>query len=68
VDAADYVVWRENEGTLYDQNDYNDWRTNFGRSIDGPPASALAPVPEPTAITAVLSAIAISAMLLRKRT
>jgi hypothetical protein len=68
VDAADYVVWRENEGTLYDQDDYNDWRTNFGRSIDGPPAGALAPVPEPAAIAAVLSAIAISAMLLRKRT
>jgi hypothetical protein len=31
VDAADYVVWRNGLGTIYTQNDYNNWRTNFGQ-------------------------------------
>ena len=30
VDAADYVVWRKNDGT---QIDYDKWRANFGRTL-----------------------------------
>jgi hypothetical protein len=30
VDAADYVVWRANDGT---QADYNTWRSDFGRTL-----------------------------------
>jgi hypothetical protein len=54
VDAADYVVWRKNEGT---SQDYNTWRANFGATADGAAAVALsgdtgsasvsAAVPEP---------------------
>ena len=29
VDAADYVVWRKNDGT---PDGYNTWRTHFGRT------------------------------------
>jgi hypothetical protein len=67
VDAADYVVWRKGDGTLYDQDDYNDWRTNFGRSNGDPPAGSLTAVPEPTTIGALLACIAISGAVLRKR-
>jgi hypothetical protein len=66
VDAGDYVVWRKNEGAPYDQDDYNDWRTNFGRSINDPEGSSLASVPEP-AIGAMLAIIALFAPTLRKR-
>jgi hypothetical protein len=55
VDAADYVVWRKGLGTTYTQDDYNTWRTNFGRSfsfsVSGSGASANAVVPEPASIT-----------------
>jgi hypothetical protein len=52
VDAADYVVWRKNEGT---QEEYNTWRTNFGRTAGGGDGSAAslaaqASVPEPSSI------------------
>ena len=33
VDAADYVVWRKNDGT---QDGYDTWRANFGASAAGP--------------------------------
>jgi T5SS/PEP-CTERM-associated repeat protein len=33
VDAADYVVWRKNDGT---QAGYDTWRANFGASAAGP--------------------------------
>jgi hypothetical protein len=47
VDAADYVVWRKNNGT---QADYNLWRSHFGQTAGGAGASAGSPsalVPEP---------------------
>jgi hypothetical protein len=69
VDAADYVVWRENlnasvtlpndttPGTVQ-QADYDVWRTNFGRSSMGAlGASAAQGVPEPA--TLLLSAISL---------
>ncbi len=30
VDAADYVVWRKGIGVVYNDDDYADWRENFG--------------------------------------
>jgi probable HAF family extracellular repeat protein len=65
VDAADYVVWRNGLGTTYTQNDYDLWRSNFGRAPSaGWPAgsSAAIPlaeplsaqVPEPSAVSIVL--------------
>jgi hypothetical protein len=51
VDAADYVVWRKNDGP---QEQYNTWRTNFGRTVGGGSDSS-ATVPEPaTALLFVL--------------
>ena len=47
VDAADYVVWRKNDGT---PDEYNTWRTNFGRTSALAHGSALAAVPEPQSI------------------
>ncbi|HEX2477103.1 MAG TPA: hypothetical protein VHK01_20275, partial [Lacipirellulaceae bacterium] len=44
VDAADYAVWRKNDGT---QDGYNVWRTNFGRTTGAGPLSD-GTVPEPT--------------------
>jgi formylglycine-generating enzyme required for sulfatase activity len=33
VDAADYVAWRKGLGTIYTQDDYNDWLANFGVTL-----------------------------------
>jgi hypothetical protein len=44
VDAADYVVWRKNDGS---PQGYNEWRTNFGRTT-GAGSQSDAIVPEPT--------------------
>jgi len=53
VDAADYALWRKNDGT---QNGYNTWRANFGRTA-GNVAISSATVPKPaTAILFVLGA------------
>jgi hypothetical protein len=54
-DAADYVLWRKHLGSLYTQDDYDDWRANFGNPPGGSGTQATG-VPEPTAL--VLFAIA----------
>jgi hypothetical protein len=68
VDAADYVVWRENlntastlpndpNGGTVDMDQFNTWRANFGKSV-GIGSGHLTAVPEPAAaITAVLGTI-----------
>jgi outer membrane protein assembly factor BamB len=58
VDAADYIVWRNDLGTTYTQADYDAWRTNFGRTAAGAAAVAefaaashtSAHIPEPSAV------------------
>ena len=56
VDAADYVVWRNNHGT---PAAYNTWRANFGQpSGSGSVAGANAAVPEPsTLLMLILAAV-----------
>jgi hypothetical protein len=55
VDAADYVVWRKNDGT---QSDYDMWRANFGRNDDNNSgAGTYAAVPEPTILIMFVGAI-----------
>ena len=44
VDAADYVLWRNNGGSA---QDYQLWRSNFGRISSGAGAGIPATVPEP---------------------
>ena len=60
VDVADYVVWRKGLGTTYTQDDYNTWRTNFGRTAGSGagPTDQLATgcVPEPASLALVLFA------------
>jgi hypothetical protein len=44
-------------GTLYTQNDYDIWRTNFGQTV-GDGSSSQAAVPEPTSILLLVVALA----------
>jgi hypothetical protein len=56
VDAADYVVWRKNDGT---PAGYDTWRANFGRTAGsggGEASSGNAAVPEPAAVSLLLAA------------
>jgi probable HAF family extracellular repeat protein len=60
VDAADYVAWRKGLGAAYTQDDYNAWRTNFGRTaVSGAGAGAAtvnAVIPEPSAFALFFAA------------
>jgi hypothetical protein len=74
VDAADYVVWRKNDGT---PTGYDTWRANFGRTLftgmgSGTTGSASAlsesisiTVPEPAGI--LLAAFGVGALTIRRR-
>jgi hypothetical protein len=69
VDAADYVVWRNNLNTtttlpndstpgMVTQEDYNIWRSNFGVTAgSGSGLAQSATVPEPQSLWLCLSAI-----------
>lgn len=57
VDAADYVVWRKNGGS---HDEYNAWRTNFGRTAGGGDGSSgslasNSQVPEPSSILVIVA-------------
>lgn len=58
VDAADYVIWRNNTGTtnvlpndafggVIGPSQYNQWRTHFGQSVGTGGSLSAATVPEP---------------------
>lgn len=55
VDAADYVVWRKNEGT---QAGYDTWRSHFGET-DASGSSSNASVPEQGSAILLIFAAAI---------
>jgi hypothetical protein len=62
ADAADYVVWRSGLGTIYTQNDYQDWSANYGKNtatIGTLPTAGSLPsgVPEPATAMMLLMAI-----------
>jgi hypothetical protein len=73
VDAADYTLWRNTLGSttnltadgngnhMIDPGDYDVWKTNFGKTSPGAGAESASAVPEPAALSLVLSAL--SAML-----
>ena len=74
VDAADYVLWRnnpsslENEGAslgMVDQADYTFWRSQFGKTAGGGAALSAAAVPEPGAL--VMVAIGLTGLLSTRR-
>lgn len=61
VDAADYTIWRDDEGILFDQEDYNEWAANFGTT-----AADTIQTPEPA--TLAMSALAaVVGFALRRR-
>ena len=63
VDAADYVMWRKNDGS---PEGYNTWRTNFGRTLgSGAALASSAAVPEPASFALLL--MGALAMFLRRR-
>jgi hypothetical protein len=74
VDAADYVLWRNNPGSLQnegaspgavDQADYEFWRAQFGKSSSAGASLAAGAVPEPHAIG--LAIVAMIALLTLRR-
>jgi len=77
VDAADYVVWRNNvnttatlpndpHGGTIGANQYATWRANFGMSLPGA-GTSVSPVPEPSAFCAFASAAVLVALGRRAR-
>jgi hypothetical protein len=60
VDAADYVVWRNDPGAFGGNPDgYNTWRANFGEAL-APAIGLSAAVPEPASFfLAVLASLAV---------
>jgi hypothetical protein len=76
VDAADYVVWRNNENTMtalpndpvggvIGPGQFNNWRANFGASTAGSSAGLGTAVPEPAAL--VLAMFALLALTVLRR-
>jgi PEP-CTERM motif len=56
VNAADYVLWRKNDGS---QAGYDAWRTHFGRTAgSGSVATGNATVPEPATCVMLMFAVA----------
>ena len=62
VDAADYVVWRKNDGT---QQGYNTWRGHFGQTANSGAAATPNAVPEPSSLA--LLTLVVPALLRRRR-
>jgi len=54
VDTADYTVWRNGFDTgEFDEDDYADWKANFGTTPGGGGSSVQSIVPEPTGVALV---------------
>jgi len=56
VDAVDYTRWRDGLGSLYTEDDYEDWKANFGTTVGG--SSATSAVPEPSGLLLLFFAVA----------
>jgi hypothetical protein len=74
VDAADYTVWRDQQGAtgmepyaagdadgngIVNQTDYALWRRDFGRTLASPLAPVASAVPEPTTLALLLALLAV---------
>ena len=71
VDAADYALWRDNNGSLTSlpnddtpgvaDDDYTRWRANFGRTVGGGNGASVGFVgsvaPEPSSLILLLAGI-----------
>jgi T5SS/PEP-CTERM-associated repeat protein len=55
VDAADYTVWRDGLGSIYNQADYEVWQAHFGEMIgSGAGAGTNATVSEPATLVLLI--------------
>ena len=61
VDGDDFLVWQRGVGSLYDNDDLNDWKANFGQST----VAAAGAVPEPASWC--LLCLAVSAGVMARR-
>jgi hypothetical protein len=61
VDAADYVLWRNN--SINGPQGYTDWRANFGRTLV--PGSSTA-VPEPAGVALIVIGGLVAAIVQRR--
>jgi hypothetical protein len=64
VDAADYVLWRNDN--INGQQGYDDWRANFGRTAALASSVATTNVPEPGGIAPLVFGTMFSAILRRR--
>ncbi len=78
VDAADYVVWRNNFGTTnviandstpgsVDIDDYNRWKANYGNVGSGALTASVNVVPEPHSVVLSLLFTVVGATAIRRR-
>jgi hypothetical protein len=63
VDAADYVLWRNNN--INGAQGYTDWRANFGRTLAAGGGGSAA-LPEPAGISLLLSCGCVSSIFRRR--
>jgi hypothetical protein len=80
VDAADYVMWRKNDGTnnaLPNDNGlgtpigalhYNLWRTNFGETSGGGAGGNSTGVPEPASLALIVLGVFAGSVVTRRQT
>jgi hypothetical protein len=67
VNAADYVTWRKGVGVGTTPENYNLWRTNFGRTTGGSGASSNSAVPETASLVPFVLAMSVANSAYRRR-
>lgn len=60
IDAADYTVWRNGLGSLFDPDEYQDWKEHFGENYQS--GRSAGEVPEPTAVCLELIGVSLAAI------
>jgi hypothetical protein len=58
VNAADYVIWRNDPASFGNAQGYTDWRSHFGQGSGSGSGSGAAAVPEPQSIALIACSIA----------
>jgi len=65
VDGADFLVWQQGLGTIYDATDLDDWEANYGAgTLASLNAAASTAVPEPS--TGIILLLGIATLLFRR--
>ena len=58
VDAADYVLWRDNPAAHGGAGGYDTWKANFGATAGAGAGLGAGAVPEPTSLVLLLMGLA----------